>query len=166
MGSSWLECFELVVPAVLHAFRPDILITQHGCDAHRLDPLTHLQISTQCMEAATRLLHELAHELCGGRWIALGGGGYSIWNVVPRAWAAVWAELSEQELPPRLPESWRKHWQPQAPEELPEHWHDLLEEAPHKDGEEIENEWRRAQNRRAAEEVAQTATRLLERKKG
>lgn len=158
---SWLECFELVVPAVVEAFRPDILITQHGCDAHRYDPLTHLAISTQSLEAAARRLHQLAHELCGGRWVALGGGGYSIWDVVPRSWAAVWAVATDQALPPSIPEAWRRHWQAQAHQELPEEWHDWIEEAPPKDGEEIENEWRHTQNRRVAEEVVQTATRLL-----
>ncbi len=28
-------------------------------------------------------LHDLAHEVCGGRWVALGGGGYAIVDVVP-----------------------------------------------------------------------------------
>jgi Deacetylases, including yeast histone deacetylase and acetoin utilization protein len=159
---SWLECFELVVPAVLEAFRPDILITQHGCDAHRYDPLTHLAISTQSMEAAARRLHELAHELCDGRWIALGGGGYSIWDVVPRAWAAVWAVVTDQALPPAVPETWRKAWAQRVPgRDLPDEWHDLIEELPPKDGEDIENEWRHTQNRRVAKEVLETVTRLL-----
>lgn len=160
-ASSWLECFEMVVPAALRAFRPDIIISQHGCDAHRLDPLTHLAVSTQSLESATRLLHELAHELCQGRWVALGGGGYSIWNVVPRAWAAVWAVVSGQDVPSTVPEAWRSAWQPQAPVELPVHWHDLLEEAPPKDGEEIEAQWRAGENRRVAENAIQTALRLL-----
>lgn len=160
-ASSWLECFELVVPPVLRAFRPDILISQHGCDAHRLDPLTHLAISTQSLEAATRRLHQLAHELCQGRWIALGGGGYSIWNVVPRAWAAVWAEVSGQPLPATVPLSWRTAWQTQAPEELPLYWHDLLEELPYKDGEAIEAEWRAGKNRHVAEKALETALRFL-----
>ena len=150
-----------MVPAVVEAFRPDILITQHGCDAHRYDPLTHLAISTQSLEAAARRLHQLAHELCGGRWVALGGGGYSIWDVVPRSWAAVWAVATDRALPPSIPEAWRRHWQAQAHEELPRSRHDWIEEAPPKDGEEIENEWRHTQNRRVAEEVVQTATRLL-----
>jgi hypothetical protein len=33
-----------------------------------------------------RRVHDLAHELCDGRWVATGGGGYDIWRVVPRAW--------------------------------------------------------------------------------
>lgn len=160
-GPSWLECFETVVPEVLHAFKPDILITQHGCDAHRLDPLTHLAVSTQSMAAATRALRELAGELCGGRWVALGGGGYSIWDVVPRAWSAVWAEAVGKPLPAYVPEAWRERWQDQAPVELPREWHDLIEELPAKDGADMESEWRREQNRRTAMEAVKTAIRLL-----
>ena len=42
-----------------------------------------------------RLFHELAHELCEGRWLALGGGGYAIYEVVPRAWTLLFAEMVE-----------------------------------------------------------------------
>jgi len=160
-GASWLECFKTVVPAVLEVFQPDILITQHGCDAHRLDPLTHLAVSTQSMAAAARTLHQLAVGLCRGRWVALGGGGYSIWDVVPRAWSALWAEVSGQELPQAIPEGWRARWQPQAPVELPRDWHDAVEELPAKDGADFENEWRSQENRRIASEVVKTATHLL-----
>jgi acetoin utilization deacetylase AcuC-like enzyme len=41
------------------------------------------------------LFHELAHELCEGRWLALGGGGYAIYEVVPRAWTLFFAEMVE-----------------------------------------------------------------------
>lgn len=34
-----------VLPAVAESFQPDIIISQHGCDAHRYDPLTHLAVS-------------------------------------------------------------------------------------------------------------------------
>ena len=43
-----------------------------------------------------RTFHELAHELCGGRWVALGGGGYAVREVVPRAWTIFFAEMVER----------------------------------------------------------------------
>jgi len=107
---SWLECFLAVVPAALRAFRPDVLVTQHGCDAHRWDPLTHLSVSLQALTRAARVLHELAHELCGGRWIVLGGGGYELLRVVPRAWTQLWAEVSERPVPEDLPGPWVERW--------------------------------------------------------
>lgn len=121
---SWLSGFERVVPGLIRAFRPDIIVSQHGVDAHRLDPLTHLELTTSALETAARRLHELAHEVCHGRWVALGGGGYSIWQVVPRAWAALAAVLDHATLPAALPEAWRTHWASKAPEPLPVAMHD------------------------------------------
>jgi hypothetical protein len=37
--AGWLRAFHAVVPPLLRAFRPQILVSQHGCDTHRLDPL-------------------------------------------------------------------------------------------------------------------------------
>ena len=65
------------------------------------------------------LVHELAHEHCGGRLIALGGGGYDIWCVVPRAWTLVWAALSGQAVPDEVPRSWLDRWQPACAVPLP-----------------------------------------------
>jgi acetoin utilization protein AcuC len=104
--SSWISCFEAVVPEVLRAFGPDLILSQNGCDGHILDPLTHLSATTRLYEHIPRRVHELAHELCDGRWVATGGGGYDIWRVVPRAWTALWAAVSHQDLPEKVPEDW------------------------------------------------------------
>jgi acetoin utilization protein AcuC len=117
--SSWISCFEAVVPEVLRAFKPDLILSQNGCDAHALDPLTHLSATTDLYEYIPRRVHELAHELCSGRWVATGGGGYDIWRVVPRAWTALWGAVSHQELPERMPEGWLAPWGEKSPVTLP-----------------------------------------------
>ncbi|MGH7910749.1 MAG: acetoin utilization protein AcuC [Candidatus Dormibacteraceae bacterium] len=89
----WLAAFDATVAPLLRAFKPTILVTQDGCDQHLLDPLAHLRCSTGIWPRAGRRFHELAHELCGGRWLALGGGGYAIREVVPRAWTLLFAEI-------------------------------------------------------------------------
>jgi acetoin utilization protein AcuC len=127
---SWISCFEAVVPEVLRAFEPDIIVSQNGCDGHALDPLTHLSASTRLYEHIPRRMHELAHELCSGRWLALGGGGYDHWRVVPRAWTALWAALSHQELPERVPEDWLRAYAAHSPVELPT----LMRDTPGSDG--------------------------------
>ena len=43
--AGWLRAFHAVVPPLLRAFEPDVLVTQHGCDTHALDPLAHLALS-------------------------------------------------------------------------------------------------------------------------
>src|SRR5438105_6450438 len=92
----WLAAFEATVPPLLRAFRPTVLVTQDGCDSHFLDPLAHLQTSTAIWPRVGRRFHELAHELCEGRWVATGGGGYAIREVVPRAWTLLFAEMVER----------------------------------------------------------------------
>jgi acetoin utilization protein AcuC len=92
----WLEAFEKVVPALLRKFKPTVLVTQDGCDSHHLDPLAHLANTTRIWPRVGRTFHELAHELCEGRWLALGGGGYAIYEVVPRAWTLLFAEMVEK----------------------------------------------------------------------
>jgi acetoin utilization protein AcuC len=54
-------------------------------------------------------LHDLAHEVCEGKWVATGGGGYSMIEVVPRTWTRLVAEAVGLDLDPAtlLPEEWR-----------------------------------------------------------
>ncbi|TMC06410.1 MAG: acetoin utilization protein AcuC [Chloroflexi bacterium] len=91
----WLAAFEATIPPLLKAFRPTVLVTQDGCDTHALDPLAHLLGSTAIWPHVGRRFHELAHELCEGRWVATGGGGYAVREVVPRAWTLLFAEMVE-----------------------------------------------------------------------
>ncbi|MEV0997448.1 acetoin utilization protein AcuC [Nonomuraea sp. NPDC050202] len=108
--SGWLRAFHAVVPPLLHEFRPEILVTQHGCDSHALDPLANLMLSVDGQRAAYAALHRLAHETAGGRWIATGGGGYELVQVVPRAWTHLIAELSGHPVDPATPtgQGWRQ----------------------------------------------------------
>jgi acetoin utilization protein AcuC len=92
----WLEGFDKVVPPLLRRFKPTVLVTQDGCDTHHLDPLAHLAATTRIWPHVGKVFHDLAHELCDGRWLALGGGGYAIREVVPRAWTLLFAEMVER----------------------------------------------------------------------
>jgi acetoin utilization protein AcuC len=106
--AAWLSAFTAVVPEVLRAYRPQLLVTQLGCDTHTLDPLAHLALSVDGQATAYRLLHELAHELCDGRWVAVGGGGYEIVQVVPRAWTHALAEMTGADVHGATPDDWRE----------------------------------------------------------
>jgi len=112
--AGWARGIEAVVPAVVRAFEPDVVVSQHGCDAHALDPLTNLRVSVDGLRWAAGLVHELAHELADGRWLALGGGGYAVVDVVPRAWAHLVAVAAHVELEPTtaLPGAWLDHAAP------------------------------------------------------
>jgi acetoin utilization protein AcuC len=108
--AGWLRAFHAVVPSVLRAFSPQILITQCGADAHRLDPLADLHLSVDGQRAAYLALRALADELCDGRWVATGGGGYALVEVVPRAWTHLLAVATGAALEPgtETPPGWRK----------------------------------------------------------
>jgi acetoin utilization protein AcuC len=82
----WLRAFEAVVPDVVAAFEPQIIVSQHGCDSHADDPLAHFALSVDGQRRSYERIHELAHRHADGRWIAVGGGGYAWYDVVPRAW--------------------------------------------------------------------------------
>ncbi len=92
--AQWLRAFDAVVPPLLRAFGPQVLVTQHGCDTHDLDPLAHLRLTVDGQRLSYRWLHELAHELCDGRWVVTSGGGYAFASVVPRAWTHLLAEVA------------------------------------------------------------------------
>jgi len=101
----FLRAVEEVVVPLVRAYRPDLIVTECGCDSHWLDPLTHLATTTRLWPALARIFHDLAHEVCDGRWLATGGGGYDLYNVVPRAWTLLFAGMVGADLPDELPEA-------------------------------------------------------------
>jgi acetoin utilization protein AcuC len=106
---SWLRAFHAVVPPLVRAFAPTVLVSQHGCDTHALDPLANLLVSVDAQRLVHGALHDLAHEVCAGRWLATGGGGYEIVRVVPRTWTHLLAIAAGEPIEPETetPEDWR-----------------------------------------------------------
>ncbi|MCQ4081189.1 acetoin utilization protein AcuC [Streptomyces sp. RB6PN25] len=105
----WLRAFHAVVPELVAAFRPQVLVSQHGADTHVEDPLAHLAVSLDAQRVVAEACHELAHEHAGGRWVALGGGGYAVVDVVPRSWTHLTALAAGRPVPPEAetPQEWR-----------------------------------------------------------
>jgi acetoin utilization protein AcuC len=104
--ASWQSCFTMVVPPLVEAFGPDVIVLQAGCDAHVLDPLTHLRCTTLLYDWIVREVCALAERHCGGRVIMTGGGGYAIYEVVPRAWTLAFAALLGAHVSDALPAEW------------------------------------------------------------
>jgi acetoin utilization protein AcuC len=107
--AGWLRAFHAVVPELVAAFRPQVFVTQHGADTHFEDPLAHLAVSLDAQRAVAEACHDLAHEHADGRWVALGGGGYAVVDVVPRTWTHLVAIAAGRPVPPetQTPEDWR-----------------------------------------------------------
>ncbi|MBT2446140.1 acetoin utilization protein AcuC [Streptomyces sp. ISL-43] len=105
----WLRAFHGIVPELLADFRPQVLVTQHGADTHFEDPLAHLAVSLDAQRAVQEACHGLAHEYADGRWLALGGGGYAVVDVVPRSWTHLVAIAAHRPVDPEtaVPASWR-----------------------------------------------------------
>ena len=108
--AAWLTAFRATVPGALRAFQPQILLTQCGADAYRSDPLANLQLTIDAQRASYLELRALAEELCEGRWVATGGGGYALVECVPRAWTHLLAVITGEPIDPAtpIPADWRE----------------------------------------------------------
>jgi acetoin utilization protein AcuC len=92
--------FRQIVPPLLSASHPDILVTQLGGDPFRTDPLSDLELTTGGFSSMIEMFRELSLP-----WVALGGGGYDVTNV-PRAWSLAWAIMNDRPLSDDLPETY------------------------------------------------------------
>ena len=108
--AGWLRAFHAIVPSALRTFSPQLLVTQCGADGHRLDPLADLRLSVDGQRATYLALRALAEELCDGRWVATGGGGYALVEAVPRAWTHLLAIVTGDPIDPgtEIPDEWRE----------------------------------------------------------
>ncbi|MES2210848.1 MAG: acetoin utilization AcuC family protein [Chloroflexota bacterium] len=111
---AWLAVLRQLLPELAASFGPDIVVSQHGADAHAWDPLANLRVTTTAMGAAARLVDAIAHRWAGGRWLATGGGGYDVYRVVPRTWSLVWLAALHREPGVAVPEVWRNRWSAEA----------------------------------------------------
>ncbi len=102
--ATFLHAFRAVVPPLLRAFQPDLIVAEAGADSHFTDPITHLATTTRLWPPLIGELHLLAHDLCEGRLLVTGGGGYQPHTVVPRSWTLVFAALLDRVPDDTLPE--------------------------------------------------------------
>lgn len=129
-GDVWLSAFDGAVEPLVRAFAPDVLVTQLGCDTHTTDPLAHLSLTVDTFEQIYRRLHRLAHETAEGRWIAVGGGGYQLVTVVPRAWTMAFAEMTDRSLPVHVPMPWQERAGARTGQEPPTSFTDRVADVP------------------------------------
>ncbi len=95
-----VHAFAEVVPSLIDAFRPDIVVSQLGVDTFVTDPLAHLNITTNGFCRVVSVIKSLAP-----RWVALGGGGYDIANVA-RAWTLAWGIMNDVAAPDEIPKDY------------------------------------------------------------
>lgn len=105
---AWLRAFHAVVPSLLQAFQPQLLVSQCGVDTHHEDPLASLSLSVDGHRTIYRTVRDLAERYAGGNWLAAGGGGYQLLRVVPRSWTHLIATVLDRDVAPdtSLPSEW------------------------------------------------------------
>ena len=59
--AGWLRALHAVVMPLVRAFKPDVLVTQHGCDTHAEDPLAHFAVTVDAQRPS--------HTSCDRRWL-------------------------------------------------------------------------------------------------
>ena len=77
----------------LRKFKPELILVPSGFDAGGIDPLGRMMVHSGCYRQLTRILMEVADEVCNGRLVLSHEGGYSASNV-PYCGLAVMEELS------------------------------------------------------------------------
>ena len=87
--------------------RPDVLVTQLGCDTHATDPLAHMRLTTRRLPRDRGGAARAGARGRRGPLVATGGGGYQWARVVPRAWTIVLRRDGRApSSPDALPEAW------------------------------------------------------------
>lgn len=81
----YLLAFKSLVPLLIENFRPDIVVANIGCDTHRDDPLSHLNMTSNGYKKVLSLINDLSLKI-----LALGSGGYNIQKTAA-LWTLAWA---------------------------------------------------------------------------
>ncbi len=108
-SESYLEVLQMGLEPALKWFRPDAMVIQCGADAHHLDPLAEILLTTQAYQKVFTLIRQYVNEYSGGKAVYTLGGGYSL-DATSRIWAMLYLMLQDLPLPDHLPEPWLKRW--------------------------------------------------------
>ena len=107
---AYLYAFNEIVPPLVRAYQPDLILQQSGVDTHYTDPLTSEALTIRTYLNVVRTMHSLAHEVCDGKYLLFGGGGYQM-GVVARAWTSMLCEILDIPIPEVTPETWREFYE-------------------------------------------------------
>jgi acetoin utilization deacetylase AcuC-like enzyme len=76
--TEYLAVFDQVFGPALDQYQPQLLLLSAGFDAHALDPLAQMELTSEAYGALASRLHGWADELCDGRSVWVLEGGYDL----------------------------------------------------------------------------------------
>ena len=88
---AFLSALDRVVPPLIRAYSPDVIVLELGMDTLAGDPLTHLQLTNNAHVEVIRQLMSFQKPI-----LVAGGGGYHVENTV-RGWALAWKTFCGEE---------------------------------------------------------------------
>jgi len=103
--TAYLYALDQVVEPALRRMKPQFLLLQFGVDGYYRDPMVLLDLTVRTYQQVAERMHRLAHELCDGRLLVFGGGGYQAEDVA-RCWTVMLATVSGS-----LPQRSRAHYE-------------------------------------------------------
>jgi acetoin utilization protein AcuC len=86
---TYIRAFKEIYPPLVKAFEPECVVAQIGLDTLKKDPLTNLRLTNNGFCAVMEEIRKSCPKV-----LALGGGGYSVPDVV-RGWTLAWAILNK-----------------------------------------------------------------------
>ncbi|MDW7976872.1 MAG: histone deacetylase [Leptospiraceae bacterium] len=76
--SEYKKAFEdRILPKIVE-YEPELILISAGFDAHKMDPLGGMELSSKMYEWMTEKIVKIANECCGGKVISYLEGGYSL----------------------------------------------------------------------------------------
>ncbi|MFQ5458557.1 MAG: histone deacetylase, partial [Myxococcota bacterium] len=72
-----VPAFRRLLPPIVEAYAPQLVLVSAGFDAHRLDPLGGMQVTAKGFAALARLVKEAAAATADGKLVLALEGGYS-----------------------------------------------------------------------------------------
>ncbi len=88
---NFVFAFNRIVPSLLNAYQPDVIVLEIGMDILSVDPLTHLSMTNNAIADTLPLLVKSGIPL-----LVVGGGGYHPKHTA-RGWALAWTILCGNE---------------------------------------------------------------------
>ncbi len=101
--SAYAAIYNRVLAPVARQYRPELILVSAGYDIYHADPLGTMAVTEAGFAYLTRVVKELAAELCGGRLVLTLEGGYSLVGLRDGVLASV-GELAGQSFLPALAE--------------------------------------------------------------